>query len=377
MNYERQSRPTAQRRRQRKNGYKKPNYGNTETKLYAALDLGTNSCRMLIARPSPEGMAIVDAFSRSVQLGQELEKSGRISARGMARTLQALNICAGKLRRHNVSSMRLVATEACRRAKNGREFMHRIRQETGLNLEIIKPEEEARLALLSSVPLVTPDARKVLVIDIGGGSTELIWISLENVDEQMRTQSLFELRPSSDSKNMVSGTGAQVVDWISVPLGVATLLQKYSDVDDDEARFALMSCAFEDALSGFLPYDDLDIGNLDGLMMIGTSGTVTTLGSLHLKLPKYDRNIVDGMYLGRTEIDAVIRNFLVLGPEGRLKAPEIGRDRAELIMSGSAILQTIMRMWPVEKIRVADRGLREGILLSLMRKDGLQGRPNE
>lgn len=370
-------RQKAPRRQQKKHGSTTPNKSNNEKKLYAALDLGTNSCRMLIARPSEDGITIVDAFSRSVQLGQELEKSGRISARGMARTLQALNICAGKLRRHNVGAMRLVATEACRRAKNGREFMHRIRQETGLSLEIIKPEEEARLALLSCAPLVRPDARKVLVIDIGGGSTELIWISLENVDPNVHNESFFELRPSAQVGAMVSPSGARIVDWISVPLGVATLLQKYSDVDDDEARYALMSCAFEDALTGFVPYDDPEIGNLNGLQMIGTSGTVTTLGSLHLKLPKYDRNKVDGMQLGRIEIDAVIRRFLQLGPEGRLNSSEIGRDRAELIMSGSAILQTIMRVWPVEHIRVADRGLREGILLSLMRRDGFQGRRNE
>ncbi len=372
MNYERQPRRAAQGRQRNEHGKPKKTKTQNGTKLYGALDLGTNSCRMLIARPSPNGIVIADAFSRSVQLGQELEKSGRISTRGMARTLQALNICAGKLRRHQVKSMRLVATEACRRAKNGREFMHRIRQETGLNLEIIKPAEEARLALMSCAPLVRPDTKKVLVIDIGGGSTELIWISLEKVPERDRFEALFDLRPSNKHETTTSSSGASIVDWISVPLGVATLMQKYSDVQEDEARFALMSCAFEDALMGFKPYDDIEIGAIDGLQMIGTSGTVTTLGSLHLKLPKYDRSKVDGMNLGRLEIDAVIRHFLQLGSEGRMRAPEIGRDRAELIMSGSAILQTIMRVWPVENIRVADRGLREGILLSLMRKDGYE-----
>ena len=369
MNTQRQrgsKHPSGRRNRENENGTK------NKSPLYAALDLGTNSCRMLIAKPAGDGIAIVDAFSRSVQLGQELERTGRISTRGMARTLQALNICAGKLRRHNVKHMRLVATEACRRAQNGREFMHRIGQETGLKLEIIKPAEEARLALLSCAPLVSQDAKKVLVIDIGGGSTELIWISLENVDPEKREGALLDLRPSVKHRSSVADNGARIVDWVSVPLGVATLLQKYIDVDDDEARYSLMSCAFEDELAGFLPYEDLDVGNTDGLVMIGTSGTVTTLGAMHLGLTKYDRTLVDGMWLGRTDIDKVVRRFLELGLKGRISTPEIGRDRAELIMSGSAILQTIMRMWPSESIRVADRGLREGILFQLMHSHRIQ-----
>ncbi len=364
MNIQRQNEPT--RFKGRRN--RKTNGSKTNENLYAALDLGTNSCRMLIAKPANEGLAIVDAFSRSVHLGRELERTGRISARGMARTIQALSICAKKLSRHNVKNMRLVATEACRRAKNGQEFMRRIKDETGLNLEIIRPEEEARLALLSCAPLVKKEARKIMVVDIGGGSTELIWISLENVNPDERDDALLELRPSHQHKQVVAPNGARIVDWISIPLGVATLLQKYSDVQDDEARYALMSCAFEDELEGFLPYDDLEIGDQEGLMIIGTSGTVTTLGALHLKLPRYERSKVDGMWLGRTDIDAVIRHFLKIGPAGRVNSPEIGRDRSELIMSGSAIIQSILRIWPSEAIRVADRGLREGILFQLMRR---------
>lgn len=364
MNIQRQAGTNPPRRQHKKN------HGEKKKILYGALDLGTNSCRMLIAKPNENGITIVDAFSRSVQLGQELERAERISSRGMSRTLQALNICASKLRRHNVTSMRLIATEACRRAKNGREFMQRIRQETGLQLEIIKPEEEARLALLSCAPLVQDDAEKVLIIDIGGGSTELIWICLKEVEPAKRSEALFDLRPSAIHQERRAHSGAKIIDWVSVPLGVATLFQQFRDVEDDSARFALMSCAFDDALAGFLPYDDLEIGNHQGLSLIGTSGTVTTLGSMHLGLKRYDRTRVDGMALGRTHIDTVIRRFLDLGLEGRRAAPEIGRDRAELIMSGSAILQTVMRAWPVEYIRVADRGLREGILFSLMRKNG-------
>lgn len=339
--------------------------------LYGALDLGTNSCRMLIARPEKESFVIVDAFSRSVQLGHELERTGRISSRGMSRTLQALNVCVGKLKRHRVQEMRLVATEACRRAANGREFMHRIKQETGLKLEIIKPQEEARLALVSCAPLIASDVEKLLVIDIGGGSTELIWVDMKNVDKNDRANALLSLRPSAKSRSLIADSGAEIVDWISVPLGVATLLQKFSDVDHDEARFALMSCHFEEALDDFRPYHDEALFNdTSGLMTIGTSGTVTTLGATHLGLPRYDRTKVDGMWMTKADVDKVISKFLALGYEGRRSSPEIGRDRAELIMSGSAILQTILRIWPTDNLRVADRGLREGMLYSMMSQDG-------
>ncbi len=338
--------------------------------LYAALDLGTNSCRMLIAEPDGTRFHVVDAFSKSVRLGLDLERTGALSRAGINRTMQALHVCSHKLRKLGVENTRLVATEACRRATNGEQFMRRIRSETGLELEIIDPSEEARLAVVSCAPLLEPQAEQVMVVDIGGGSTELVWIDLSTVAPENRRRAMIGLRPGSN--DIALPDGAKVVDWISVPLGVATLMQRFSDVQEDGAKFALMSCYFEESLEDFTPYQDLVHADvIDKLQIIGTSGTVTTLGSMHLGLRRYDRTKVDGLRMRARDVDDVVERFLDLGPEGRRAEPGIGRDRAELIMSGSAILQTLLRIWPTEYLRVADRGLREGMLFSMMDADGV------
>ena len=212
--------------------------------LYAALDLGTNSCRMLIAQPKGSQFHVVDSFSKSVQLGTGLERSGRLSRASIGRTVQALRICRKKLDKHGVKRMRLVATEACRRATNGAEFMSLVRRETGLSLDIIAPQEEAQLAVVSCAPLVSTKTEQLLVVDIGGGSTELVWIDLTNVPKPERPRAIMRLH--SGFKPVESPFAhAKVVDWISVPLGVATLRDQFNDVEDDAGRFALMSCHFE------------------------------------------------------------------------------------------------------------------------------------
>ncbi|MQQ07156.1 Ppx/GppA family phosphatase [Epibacterium sp. SM1979] len=336
--------------------------------LYAALDLGTNSCRMLIAQPKGSGFHVVDSFSKSVQLGAGLEKSERLSRGSMARTIQALRICQKKLKRHRVRNMRLVATEACRRAKNARDFIHQVRRETGLKLEIIKPEEEARLAVISCAPLVSTKTDQLLVVDIGGGSTELVWIDLSSVPRRDRPTAIMRLQSGFHSGDSPF-PAAKVVDWISVPLGVATLRDQFNDVEDDSGRFALMSWFFEESLADFAPYKDEQAR--EGFQIVGTSGTVTTVAASHLGLKRYDRTKVDGLRMTSDQIDKVIRGYLDLGPNGRRHDPRIGDDRQALIMSGSAILQTLLRCWPTDRLTVADRGLREGLLYAQMSADGV------
>ena len=336
--------------------------------LYAALDLGTNSCRMLIAEPRGAGFHVVDSFSKSVQLGLGLEKSGRLSRSSMTRTVQAMRICQQKLKRHRVKRMRLVATEACRRALNAKEFVGRVHRETGLRLDIIKPEEEARLAVISCAPLVSPKTENLLVVDIGGGSTELVWIDLSGVPRADRPQAIMRLH-SGFQQAASDMPEAQVVDWISVPLGVATLREQFNDVDDDAARFALMSWFFEENLADFSPYHATE--PTERFQIIGTSGTVTTVAASHLGLKRYDRTKVDGLRMTSEQIDTVIRSYLAMGPGGRRADPRIGSDRHALIMSGAAILQALMRCWPTDRLSVADRGLREGLLYAQMSADGV------
>jgi exopolyphosphatase/guanosine-5'-triphosphate,3'-diphosphate pyrophosphatase len=336
--------------------------------LYAALDLGTNSCRMLIAEPRGAGFHVIDSFSKSVQLGMGLERTGRLSRGSMARTVQALRICQQKLKRHKVRRMRLVATEACRRAVNAVEFIDRVHRETGLRLDIIETEEEARLAVISCAPLVSPKTENLLVVDIGGGSTELVWIDLSLVPKHDRPQAIMRLH--SGFKPALSDIPqARVVDWISVPLGVATLREQFNDVEDDAARFALMSWYFEENLSEFTPYHTTE--PTERFQIVGTSGTVTTVAASHLGLKRYDRTKVDGLRMTSEQIDTVIRSYLVMGPGGRRADPRIGSDRHALIMSGAAILQALMRCWPTNRLSVADRGLREGLLYAQMSADGV------
>ena len=334
---------------------------------YAALDLGTNSCRMLVAQPKGAQFHVVDSFSKSVQLGAGLEVTGRLSRASMARTVQALKICKTKFVKHNVQRMRLVATEACRRASNAPDFIAYIRRETGLELEIIEPEEEARLAVVSCAPLVSTKTEQLLVVDIGGGSTELVWIDLSRVPGLDRPRAIMRLHKGFKSAGDPFPS-AKVVDWISVPLGVATLRDQFRDVAGDAGRFALMSWYFEEQLAEFAPYQ-ADQAR-EGFQIIGTSGTVTTVAASHLGLRRYDRSKVDGLRMTSDQIDAVIRDYLSLGEAGRRADPRIGKDRQALIMSGAAILQALMRLWPTDRLSVADRGLREGLLYAQMSADG-------
>ena len=339
-----------------------------QNELYAALDLGTNSCRMLIAHPKGNQFHVVDSYSKSVQLGAGLEKTGRLSGASMARTIQALRVCKQKLRRHKVDRMRIVATEACRRASNGEAFRAQVRAETGLELEIIQAEEEARLAVISCSSLVSTRTEQLLVVDIGGGSTELVWIDLRALSPRERPRALMRLHAGfHDTQSPFPA--AKVVDWISIPLGVATLRDSFADVADDSARYALMSCHFEDSLANFAPYASAQ--SKEGFQIIGTSGTVTTVAASHLGLRRYDRNKVDGLRMTSEQIDQVVTSYLSLGPKGRRQDPRIGKDRQALIMSGAAILQALMRAWPTERVSVADRGLREGLLYAQMSADGV------
>jgi len=336
--------------------------------LYAALDLGTNSCRMLVAQPKGSQFLVVDSFSKTVQLGAGLEASGKLSRASMNRTIQALRICEKKIEKHGVTRMRLVATEACRRASNSKEFIKQVRRETGLTIEIIGSEEEARLAVISCAPLVRAGSEQLLIVDIGGGSTELVWIDLSQVDPADRSKSIMRLSSGFDRQGLGD---ARVVDWISVPLGVATLKDQFIDVEDDSARFALMSWFFEESLATFSPATVAQPRK--GFQIIGTSGTVTTVAASFLGLRRYDRAKVDGLVMSSDQIDLVIREYLALGPEGRRTDPRIGRDRHTLIMSGAAILQALMRIWPTDQLSVADRGLREGLLYAQMTADGVLG----
>ena len=335
----------------------------------AALDLGTNNCRLLVARPEGEGFVVIDAFSRAVRLGERVGHSGELSAEAQARAIKALRICAAKLRRHSVGNARIVATEACRRAANASAFMRRVARELGLRIEVITAEEEARLAVAGCAPLIDPEAEHLLVFDIGGGSTELIWVDMSRTPPSRRVALIRALAPAGrgtvEDAN-ARAAAAHIADWISIPLGVSTLHDRFAHIPDRRARFAAMSAEFEGLLAPFAPYRAPDRAALaERLQIIGVSGTATTFGALHLGLRTYDRSRVDGLWLSARSAEDVTAALLDAPPE-RPRPPEYGPGSAALMLSGAAILMTILHAWPVDRMRIADRGLREGMLYGLL-----------
>ena len=363
-------------------------YHNIKGKYFAALDLGTNSCRMLVVRTTETAFEVQDSFSKSVGLGSSLESTGYLSKSAIIKAMRALKVCKKKFDQYPIESWKLVATEACRRAKNGRHFLKRVQSEIGLRLEIIEPEEEAKYAVIGCAPLMKKKFDNVLVVDIGGGSTELVWLKFKTRCQDDRLDQLLNLKfkksiPHSLAKNIpkksnVANGQAEVIDWLSIPLGVSTLSQKYFDIEEDGVKFALMVCDFEDHLSSFLPYNsDFYLSrNLD-VQVIGTSGTITTIGAVHLGLKKYDRDQVDGLELKAEEVEEVIKNLFKMGSSGRKKNPAIGDSRCDLIIPGLAIIQAILSSWPGKQMCIADRGLRDGILHTLIRKNAVKFNKNK
>jgi exopolyphosphatase/guanosine-5'-triphosphate,3'-diphosphate pyrophosphatase len=314
----------------------------TARRSFAAIDLGTNNCRLLIARPANDGFVVVDAFSRIVRLGEGLAATGRISDAAIDRAIAALAVCAEKLKRRHVTLARSVATEACRRASNGTDFIARVYRETGIALDIISPKEEARLAVLGCHALLEPGNGPALIFDIGGGSTELVLVD-------------------------TAGDGPRILDWQSAPWGVVSLTEtEIFDPENPAERidaYARMRARVAESFRTFaqrLPRKPEDV------RLLGTSGTVTTLASLYLELPRYDRRAIDGLIVPAEALRGISTRLATMSIAERRTLPCIGNERADLVVAGCAILECILDIWPADRVGVADRGIREGILRGLM-----------
>jgi exopolyphosphatase / guanosine-5'-triphosphate,3'-diphosphate pyrophosphatase len=336
---------------------RRPAAGAPQRATYAALDLGTNNCRLLIARPSGDGFRVIDAFSRIIRLGEGVSATGRLSDAAIERAVCALAVCRDKMDSRGVTRARLIATEACRAAANGAEFLDVIRDEVGIELEIVDRKTEADLAATGCTPLIDPEARGVLLFDIGGGSSELVSLA--------------------QSEPVVRGPPRPVVrSWVSLPVGVVTLAERHGGVEVDRALFECMVDEVAGYVAEFTAAHTAAHGvDLDGVHMLGTSGTVTTIAGIHLRLPRYDRRRVDGCWLVEAEITQVIDELVAMSYEERVANACIGSERADLVLAGCAILEAIRRAFPCARLRVADRGLREGMLVKLMREDGVWSGP--
>jgi exopolyphosphatase/guanosine-5'-triphosphate,3'-diphosphate pyrophosphatase len=325
--------------------------GDEATPFYGALDLGTNNCRLLIASASFSGFQVKDAFSRIVRLGEGLSLTGALSQSAMDRTIEALRVCSNKLVWHKVKRHRLIATEACRMASNGAAFIARVEAETGLELEIIDRETEARLAAAGAEPLIDEAADSAVVFDIGGGSTEIMWVER---GEQ----------------------GREIKAWTSLAAGVVTISERFGGgVDVTHESFSAMRAHVRPLVAAFVEQVTLVTGAPPApAHLLGTSGTVTTIAGVQLGLRRYDRSRVDGCWLRSADVGQVTEDLLRMSYHERTQNPCIGRERADLVMAGCAILEEIRLAFPANRIRVADRGLREGILTQLIKADQHPGR---
>jgi exopolyphosphatase/guanosine-5'-triphosphate,3'-diphosphate pyrophosphatase len=314
--------------------------------VYAALDLGTNNCRLLIACPTGDGFRVVDSFSRIIRLGEGISATGCISEAAIERAIVALSVCRDKIRSRKAKRLRLIATEACRAATNADGFRDRVAAETGIRLEVIDRETEAALAVIGCSPLLDPKGRGAILFDIGGGSTELVRIERD-----------------PDQQN----AAPRIKAWMSIPLGVVTLAEHFGGRDVTPHAYAMMVQEVARHIAPFAAEHGADLGDMH---LLGTSGTVTTLAGVHLNLARYDRRRIDGVWLGDADITAVIARLLGMSYQERAKNNCISVERADLVLAGCAILDAIRDAFPLPRLRVADRGLREGMLVEMMREDG-------
>ncbi|KQP73530.1 MULTISPECIES: Ppx/GppA phosphatase family protein [unclassified Methylobacterium] len=318
---------------------------------YAALDLGTNNCRLLVAEPASHGFRVIDAFSRIVRLGEGLGSSDRLSEPAIERTLEALRVCRAKMQARGVLRAKIIATEACRLAVNGAEFVERVRSEVGLDLEIVDRQTEAYLAVTGCAALADPYSESVVIFDIGGGSTEIAWLDGAATN------------PSADPTLRIRA-------WDSLPVGVVTLAERHGGSDVTRLTFEGMVEEVADLLARFA-IRAAPAANARHFHLLGTSGTVTTLAAMHLRLARYERRRVDGLWMSDAEVGDAIDDLLDTRLDQRADNPCIGRDRADLVLAGCAILEAIRRAFPSDRLRIADRGLREGLLMNMMREDGV------
>jgi exopolyphosphatase/guanosine-5'-triphosphate,3'-diphosphate pyrophosphatase len=314
--------------------------------VYAALDLGTNNCRLLIAAPTGDSFRVIDSFSRIIRLGEGVSTTGVISDAAIARAISALSVCRDKIELRDAQRLRLIATEACRAASNSDAFLAQVARDTGITLEIIDRETEAALAVVGCSPLLDPKGRGAILFDIGGGSSELVRI---------------ERDPA------VPNAKPLIKAWMSIPLGVVTLAEMFGGTHVTKESYAQM---VKEVAQHVAPFAAENGGDLDGMHLLGTSGTVTTLAGVHLGLPRYDRRRIDGVWMSDAELDGTIAKLLSMSFQERAANHCVGPERADLVLAGCAILDAIRHVFPLPRLRVADRGLREGMLVEMMREDG-------
>lgn len=298
--------------------------------ISAAIDLGTNSARLLIATRGASGEMEILVLKRVItRLGGGFTRERGISPAACDRTLSALRDFSREMRKTGVSHTRAVATSAVRDAVNGREFVERVYAETGIRLDIIDGREEALLTLNGVVSGLGRSGDSI-VFDIGGGSTEY---TLARGKTPLFTRSL--------------------------PLGVVRLTEGKGSLEamDDKVRRELKALMMEVEGSGLGSFPE-------GATLIGTAGTPTTLAAMDLKLARYDHHKVHGHVLGISTVRELFETVCPLTAEERLHVPGIEKGREDLVVAGFLVTLRTMELFGFDRFTVSDAGLLEGLLMS-------------
>ena len=308
----------------------------TTSTRYAAIDLGTNTCLLLVAEWDGQELHPLVREMRVVRLGENLDRTGRISSTALDRATAALTEYRDIITSSGCQEMRCVATSAFRDAPNKDELTERIRNITGLEIEEISGEEEARLVHRAVQEAFPEETGERASVDVGGGSTEIIF------DKQGH---LHEVH--------------------SLPLGSVRLTERHFSHDPPAA---VEVAALRDNISTVLEDSGLPTKVAS---LIGVGGTATTLAAIHLELEDYDPVKVHGRILKQRDLETILERCLALPYEQRVRLPGLHPGRADVIMAGTIILLAIMGHLQDKMIRISDRGIRWGIIAEMIRSQGV------
>lgn len=305
------------------------------TRRLAAVDLGTNTVRLLVVEAEGREWRPLHQSQRVTRLGEGQAETGRLLEAPMQRTVDTVSEFIAAARGLGASEIRVVATSAVREAPNRAELLALLRAATGLDASVVSGEEEARLTLQGVAAGLPQLGGSFVLFDIGGGSTEL-----------------------------VLGEDGRLGAVVSLQLGVVRLAERYGDAGPvDWARFALMRGEIDGRLAREIPARIIEAR---APALVGTAGTVTTLAALDLGLPAYDASRVQGHTLARGAVERLLNRLGALAVAERARLPCLEPGRADVIIPGIAICLAVMDRLGYGSLVVSDRGLREGILCEIL-----------